>query len=84
MIPTDVVPVTSCTTNSFTGGKEKCGASLSLEFSLKETDLYHISTSQLREAGCCPVKLEDLDLDIDTDSKFLQQQQVENELVPPG
>lgn len=84
MISADVDPVTSGTTNFLTGGKEKYGASLSLEFSLKETELYHISTSQLREAGCCPVKLEDLDLDIDTDSKFLQQQQVENELVPPG
>ncbi|KAK4318917.1 hypothetical protein Pmani_010108 [Petrolisthes manimaculis] len=65
------------------GRKEKCGAPLSFEFSLKEAELYRISTSQLREAGCCPVKLEDLYLDIDTDSKFLQQQQVENELLPP-
>ncbi|XP_071513213.1 uncharacterized protein [Panulirus ornatus] len=61
--------------------KSKQQAFLPADYSLIEEKLYKISTSHMREVGCIPLKLEDLDIEVK--AEIHQQQDGQEELIAP-
>ncbi|XP_042220193.1 uncharacterized protein LOC121864994 isoform X2 [Homarus americanus] len=61
--------------------KSKRRVFLSADNSLIEEKLYKISTSHMREVGCMPLKLEDLDIEVKTE--VLLQQDNQEDLIAP-